>query len=133
MFPHKREDAVFWQLIVTGWGGIAPPESGIQEVPDPFGDRRVYGPCTNPDALFDPDQWDGSDFFVVWPLPNYWWISAKARKLLQQRKLKRFKLVPAAELRLSESVDHVTFGPGRLRDYFTDERAREIGEPLGIY
>jgi hypothetical protein len=136
MFPHERHQAVFWQLWVTGWGGISSPESGIRQLEDPNRPGKlVYGPCTNLRAIIDPRQWDGSDFFFVWPLPAFWWITPKVVDILQQNKLKWFRLVPPEQLTTlkEETVDGIAFMPGRLRYYFDDERARLIGEPLGIY
>ena len=134
MFPHDPAEARFWQLVVNGWGGLARPESGIRQIADPAGsDRLCYTDCTNPGEIFDPRQWDGSDFFIVWPLPNFYWITDRVREVLQSNKLKHYRLMPAEELRFESSVGDVVFGPGGLRYHFTEERAREIGEPLGIY
>lgn len=135
MFPHDPKDAVFWLLTVTGWGGMARPDSGITRLEeDPSGlGRLVYSPCTNPGAIIDAKQWDGSDFFIVWPLPNYWWVTTKVAALLKRHKLKRFRLLPPQELSFSIKSGEVGFSPGRLRQYFSEDRAKQIGEPLGIY
>jgi hypothetical protein len=134
MFPHDPNDAVYWQLILTGWGGIASPRSGIHRIDDPEGAGRLtYTPCLNPAAIIDASQWDGSDFFFVWPLPNFWWVTPRVADLLHEHKLKRFRLVPPSELKFGIQVGEVGFSPGRLRHYFTEERAKVIGEPLGIY
>jgi hypothetical protein len=52
--------------------------------------------------------------------------------LLQRHKLKRFRLVPPQELTFGLQVGEIGFGPGRLRQYFSEERAKQIGGPLGI-
>jgi hypothetical protein len=133
MFPHDPKDAVFWLLTVTGWGGMARPESGITGLNDPTGlDRLAYSRCTNPGEIIDPTQWDGSDFFIVWPLPNYWWVTSKVANLLKEHKLKRFTLVPPQDLTFGLQSGEIDFLPGRLRQYFSEERAKQIGGPLGI-
>jgi hypothetical protein len=100
---------------------------------DPSGlDRLVYSPCANPGEIIDAKQWDGSDFFIVWPLPNYWWVTSKAAMLLQRHKLKRFRLVTPQELTFGLQAGEIGFGPGRLRQYFSEERAKQIGGSLGI-
>jgi hypothetical protein len=132
MFPHDPKDAVFWQLIVTGWGGIAHPDSGIHKISHPTRER-VYSHCTNAAAILDCEQWDGSDFFIVWPLPNYWWVTSRVEEVLRKGNFRHCRLVRPEHLRFAESVDEVGFGPGRLSQYFTMDRARAIGEPLGIH
>jgi hypothetical protein len=71
------------ELIVTGWGGIAPEESGIRKIADcdVCGFLR-YSCFTEPQNLIKVDAWDGSDIFMVWPLPRYIFIS----EYIHQRK-----------------------------------------------
>lgn len=133
MFPHDPKEAVFWLVTVTGWGGMARSESGITKIIDPSElGRLVYSRCINPAAIIDPQQWDGSDFFIVWPLPNYFWVTSKVASLLKKHKLKRFRLIPPQELTFGLQVGEIGFGPGRLCQYFNEERAKQIGGPLGI-
>jgi hypothetical protein len=135
MFPHEPNEATYWQISVSGWGGFVHPDSGIHQVFDPTrAGKLLYSPCTNPETIIDTSQWDGSDFFIVWPLPMYWWISPKVVGLLEKHRLKRYEMAPPADLRFGSPVaDNIGFMPGRLRHYFEDERARLIGESLGIY
>jgi len=135
MFPHDPKDAIFWQLTVNGWGGVARPESGIHRVVDPKKPASLeYSACSDPSAIIDPSQWDGSDFFFVWPLVNYWWITPRVVDILSRHKMKRFKLRRPDELTFSESSDaKVGFRAKRLRHYLPEPRASEIGKPLGIY
>jgi hypothetical protein len=133
MFPHEPKDAIYWLLTVTGWGGMARAESGITRLRDSAGlDRLVYSRCTNPGEIIDANQWDGSDFFLVWPLPNYWWVTSKVATLLNKHKLKRFRIVPPQELTFGIESGEIGFSPGRLRQYFSEERAKQIGGPLEI-
>jgi len=64
------ESELYKELIVTGWGGRARPESGIRFLRQ--GERcgtRWYTDRTNPESVFNEAEWDGSDFFRIWPLP----------------------------------------------------------------
>lgn len=103
MFPHDPKEAVFWQLTVTGWGGMAGPSSGIRTISHATR-SDVYSHCTRPAAIIDQKQWDGSDFFIVWPIPNYWWVSSRVAALLKRNKLKRCRLVSPQDLEFSMPV-----------------------------
>lgn len=120
----------YWELLVTGWGGMARPESGIAHVP---GTDRWEG---HPDwsRIVDWDSWDGSDFFIVWPFAFTRLVSDRAAQFVREHKLTGVALTaPETCTRqyAHSKVHRVT--PMRLRDHFPEERAREIGEPLGIY
>src|SRR6266516_1318826 len=61
-----------FELRVTGWGGVAPVESGVRVV-DQCGycKRQVFSEMTDPKRLFSVEAWDGADFFIIWPLPRF--------------------------------------------------------------
>lgn len=132
---YKRKSefgpSVLWELIVTGWAGIASEESGIHLTKkcDHCGMLRYSG-ATDSSKVIIPEQWDGSDIFMVWPMPAFVFISERFKDLLKQSKFKGFRLVPVEKLKLGTSMG---FGPGRLSNYMPEERARLLGEPLGIY
>jgi hypothetical protein len=121
-----------WELTVLGWGGVAPPESGIKLVEscDGCGDL-VYSGYTDPTKLIDPARWDGSDFFMVWPLPRFIFVTQRVRDFVKRMKLKGVKMVTLAELPPKTIMGGL--GPGRLSMWMPEERARQLGEPLGIY
>jgi hypothetical protein len=125
---------VLWELAITGWGGIAAPESGIEldaeksrMDPNDWGYLKYTG-LSHPEHLVDEDRWDGSDFFMVWPLPKYIFVSERVAEFIREKELTGARLVPLTEMRKSEG-----FTPGRLSHYMPDARAKELGEPLGIY
>lgn len=120
-----------WEVIATGWAGIALPESGIApEIDCPgCGYLHYSGSIMDPDHLFDERQWDGSDIFIVWPLPRFIMISSRLEKLMRERKFSGVGVRPLTVLKEIGSG----FGPGRLSYSMPEERARELGEPLGIY
>lgn len=122
-----------WELVVTGWAGIAPPESGIKLI-----DKCVacgldrYSAWTNADKLIEPRQWDGSDFFMVWPLARYVFVTNRVVELFHDSKLSGVVVTPSTKLFFSPGVIPGLSG-GRLSYWMPEERARELGEPLGIY
>jgi hypothetical protein len=99
-----------WELKVTGWAGESPPESGIRMryycegcgVTD-------YTACKHPEHLIDPGQWDGSDFFIVWPLPKFIFVTDRVAELLRQEGYTGVRLVRPANM---DICDGTGFGPG---------------------
>lgn len=133
----KVEDAAqieiptLWELVVTGWAGVAPEESGIRlEKSCPGCGHLHYSGYDDASLLIDEKQWDGSDFFIVWPLPLFIFVTDRVARFIRKHKL------TGARLQASETLQDTYppgFSPGRLSYYMPEERAREIGEPLGIY
>jgi hypothetical protein len=119
-----------WELVVTGWAGVAPAASGVRLIFQcpACGDVR-YSPPTHPDRLVDEGQWDGSDFFIVWPLPKYRFVTERVAQVLRRYRLKGARLIEPAEMEFVAAP----VGGDRLSEHMPEARARELGEPLGIY
>ena len=66
-FKTRRSVAAlrFWELVVTGWGGMAPRESGVHLLEKCV--RRGYSNYTKAtgSSLINVLEWDGSVFFRV--------------------------------------------------------------------
>lgn len=124
-----------WELQLRGWGGVASPESGIHLVESCEGCGQLYySSFKDPSRLIDIDQWDGSDIFMVWPLPRYIFVTDRVRILVEKAGLKGCTFVPVESLPTSKERGIIEgILPGRLRMWFPEARARELGEPLGIY
>jgi len=118
-----------FEFKVIGWGGVAPIESGIKLISSCDRCKSTsYSQPTNPSRIFDYSQWDGSDFFMIWPLPKYIFISERAAILLRFSLFKGFELVPLSKLEFGDSG----FSPGRLSHWMHPERAKLLGASLGI-
>jgi len=120
-----------WELAITGWGGVAPAESGVVEVegPCPTCGQRTYTPFTDPSKLIDRTRWDGSDIFVVWPFPVSPFLTEALAKDLRSRKFAGIRFLPLAD------VPCPSPGPvraARLSHWFSEERAREIARQSGL-
>jgi hypothetical protein len=101
-----------WELVVTGWGGEVPDESGIRMTYycEGCGYTR-YSDWTNPEHVIDRAQWDGSDFFTVWPLPRFIFVTDRVAELIVERKYTGLRLVRPKELDcIYASLD--SFSPG---------------------
>jgi hypothetical protein len=129
--PHsKRGPPVprLHELIVTGWAGWVSAEAGLSVTSScPKCPSRMYH-VDNPEHLIDPATWDGSDFFIVWPLPKQHFISDRLAEILLREGVTGIEPRPAEEIEILFAV-----GAGSLSCYMPEARARELGEPLGIY
>jgi hypothetical protein len=66
-----------------------------------------------PGPLIDPGQWDGSDFFTIWPLPKCIFVSARVTDVIRAECYQGVKLVPADEVRFGMRSETVCeLGPG---------------------
>jgi hypothetical protein len=133
---YKRADVeppCLWELVVTGWAGMAPPESGVRLIEDcPACGLKVYSAWTNPERLIAPSQWDGSDFFMVWPLPMDIFVTEHVAQVIGEKRLSGGVLEPFEDITFPLEVVP-KLSPGRLSYHMPEPRARELGEPLGIY
>ena len=131
--PCAHELPVLWELVVTGWGGVAPPESGVKLITScDVCKYKKYSACQSLDELFDPSQWDGSDFFFVWPLPKFIWVTERVAQCIRKHKLKGVRLRPPEQVVFRKSEIGFGFGPGRLSYRLPEARAKALGEALGI-
>ena len=91
-----------------------------------------YTELLNAEQLIDESKWDGSDFFMVWPLPKYVFVTERVVNVIREHHLTGVRIVPVSELKPSRHVIP-GYSPGRLSYSMPEKRARELGEPLGIY
>lgn len=107
-----RQLPPLWEVIVTGWAGEAPAESGIRMryYCEACKDTE-YTNCKRPEYLIDPTQWDGSDFFIVWPLPKFIFVTDRVAQLIRSERWRGARLVRPENLR-SLFADGTGFGPG---------------------
>lgn len=88
-----------WELVVTGCGGAAPPASGVRVIEScPTCDYEKYSDFTDPERLIDEHQWDGSDFFQVWPF-GYKFVTDRVAQLIRANGLRGANLEPLSWLR----------------------------------
>jgi len=113
------------ELVVTGWGGVASPESGLKPVERCLDCHYVrYGFLPQPEKLMDWSQWTGEDFFVIWPIGTMF-ITGRVADLLGRLKTRSYTL---------ERPSRSWGGPtvGRLSASMPEDLALKYGEPLGI-
>jgi hypothetical protein len=119
-----------WELVVAGWGGVARPESGIRRLLYCEGCKLTeYSGLTNPENLIDDKQWDGSDFFIVWPMPRLVFVTERVANCIRDHQLTGVLL---RDVRGLTDVGKDGLSGGRLSDWMPESRARELGERTGI-
>lgn len=94
-----EEIPTLWELVVTGKGGDARPESGIRIIYrcEACG-YAVYSSYQN-GILVDEEQWDGSDFFTVNGYPKHILVTERVKDLIIAHRLTNCVLIPAEALR----------------------------------
>ena len=119
--PFGRESV---ELRVNGWGGNAPASSGIHEIERcTYCGHRIFSGYSCPERLFNLEDWDGSDLFLIWPLPRYMMVTGRVRDFILDSKYTGVRLRRLAEL---PRVVAGTLTPGNLADWFDDERVHMI-------
>jgi hypothetical protein len=123
--PVGRE---VFELSPNGWGGVAPVESGVRVLEKcPFCKRQVFSGYTNPARLFDLDAWDGSDFFVIWPLPRRIMVTGRVGELFLKSGYTGARVRPLGDLPRAVAGK---LGPGHLADWFDGARLAEISQQV---
>jgi hypothetical protein len=79
-----------------------------------------------PARLIDAACWDGSDLFIVWPLPLYRFASDRLAGILRAEKTTGAKLIPAAEIPFERGN---VASPGLLHMWMPASRSRSGGTP----
>jgi hypothetical protein len=133
LFPEDIELSPppdLYQLVVTGWGGLAAPAAGMSLIRScSVCGLRNYS-IEDPSQLIDPAAWDGSDLFFVWPFPQYFFASDRLADILRREKVSGLELIPAPDIRLKKG--ETVGGPRFLSDYMAADRARELDQRFGV-
>ena len=90
--------------------------------------HKVYT-VAKPSRLIDAAAWDGSDLFVVWPLPAFQFASDRLANILRQERVSGVKIIPAHEIHVERGAELI---PGPLNWSMPEKRARELSRRFGI-
>jgi len=123
------EPPALFELAITGWGGMAAPAAGVRLTDQCRPCRHREYTIADPTRVIDPAAWDGSDLFMVWPLPRFRFASNRFAEILQREHLSGVHLLPAADLPV---VPGDRLGPGPLDVWMPEGRAREIGRRFDV-
>lgn len=102
-----------WEFKATGWAGLAPTSSGIRlKKWCRYCGDTLYSPLSRPASLIDVKKWDGSDVFIVWPLPMFIFVTSRVVSVLSGSEITGWTATPVENLRIRGG-----FSPGRLSYY----------------
>src|SRR5580692_7188253 len=102
--PSIGDPPPLFELAVTGWGGMAAQAAGVKVTEACPACRFRQYTIADPKRLIDPMAWDGSDLFMVWPLPRYRFGSDRLADILRRERISGVKLLPPTQISL-ESGD----------------------------
>jgi hypothetical protein len=128
----KRSTAkppTLYELIIIGWGGVASNAAGLKVRDSCEACKYRDYTIATPSRLIDAASWDGSDLFIVWPLPRYHFASDRLVSILRTENITGVKFVPAAEIPFRPGN---VASPGLLHMWMPASRARTLGDRLGI-
>jgi hypothetical protein len=121
---------VLHELNIVGWGGVASPESGVHLVDScPACGHQTWSVPVDRTRLVDVRDWDGSDFFMLWPFPRITFVSDRAAKYLGRWYQQDIQLARVEDF---EFPIQGIVSPGRLSDWMDEVRAQRLGGQLGI-
>jgi hypothetical protein len=119
-----------FELVPLGWAGLASPESGIRLIEDCAAcGLKIYSGFEDPSKLVKETNWDGSDFFMVWPLPRVIFISDRVARTIKDQRLTGAQLRKPSDLKMGLLNE---LSPGRLSYWMPESRAAALGGALGI-
>lgn len=130
--PKKPVDVPFSQLLISGWGGNAPPDCGIAKIEKEKSGVWRYSDPTDCSKIVDPEQYDGSDFFRVWPMPGSIFITNRIKNLFEEMHVKNCRFETLEKYFGSPRLYLPGMAPVPLALYFRPDRAKEVGGPHGI-
>lgn len=122
-----------WELTVKGWGGFLPEDTGVRVTDFCRGcGGLTYSKWHAGRFRVDESQWDGSDIFMVWPIPLYILISDRLAQLIRSMRWEGARLNRVQEIPGADSISD-SLAPGPLTWYMADHLARQRGESRGLY
>jgi hypothetical protein len=76
------------------------------------------------EQLIEASQWDGSDFFTVWPVPHLF-VTSRVAELIRSEGLRGARLIRLKDFEYEHVLTGATF-----EQWMPDDRVREINALL---
>jgi len=110
---------------------MADERSGIREINRCTGCGYIrYSGISDPTHIIDSASWDGSDIFMVWPMPLFRFVTERFVEVVTNSGFTGVSFVqafPAPKRGVPGG-----FTPGRLSQFMPPDRARLLGKDLDI-
>jgi hypothetical protein len=127
--PVKTRPPELYEIIITGWAGLPSAKAGLSVTRScPACSRKRYA-VADPSHLIDSDTWDGSDLFIVWPLPRFPFASDRLANIIRQERFSGVALVPATKVNLAANAE---LNPGSLFEWMPERRALELAKQFDL-
>ena len=120
------------QLLINGWGGVAPTESGVVKVEHERLGLWRYSDPTDCSKIVDPNQYDGSDFFRVWPMPGSIFVTSRIKRLFEEMQVKNCRFESLEKRFGLPKLTLPGMAPAPLSLYLRPDRAKDVGGQFGI-
>jgi hypothetical protein len=117
---HSRVvSEMYSEFALIGWGGVASKDSGVKITQTcPTCGMLTYSGVSNWRKLVDWGEWDGSDFFMIWPLPRYIFVTNRAVQTMKQMNLSGVSFKPLIDLDIQDD----DLSPGRVSYWFSQDQ-----------
>ena len=127
--PIKVRPPELHEVTITGWAGLPAQDAGLRITQScPTCGYKRYA-IADPSRLVNPNAWDGSDLFMVWPLPRFPLATDRLANIIRQEEFSGVKLTPATKVHLRENAE---LDPGSLFQWMPEARALALGREFGL-
>lgn len=100
---NRQGKIIVWEFIVTGYGGIVDPRSGVYLKYECEACGLKQYSAYEHGVIIDEKQWDGSDFFRVTGAGGIF-ITERVKDFIQEKQLTNAIMIPAHELKWPKGV-----------------------------
>lgn len=123
---HRADSTVetgFGELWIKGFAGIANQKGGCRLLWKcrTCGNTR-YAPGFSVADAFKNLDWDGSDFFTLWPLVNYRFCTDRAKAVLERFHTEEIRFINAEELTKPLRI----YGDAPIPPFYSTDAKRQI-------
>jgi len=126
----KAAPPELYEVLVTGWAGWPAREAGLAVLRSCPACGDTLFSMAHPMRLIDPTAWDGSDIFIVWPLPRFRFVTDRLAHIIRQEKLSGATLLPLEKIRMEPGSE---IDAGSLLQWMPEERANLLRQQFGVY
>ena len=117
---NNADKLQFHEFVITGTAGDASAKSGVCLVDYcKYCMDSEFSAPTNLSELIDEKEWDGSDFFIVWPLAKYIIVTSRVAKFFNEENINGARLIKVENLSFGKNS---SLSPGLPSPYIRHQR-----------